>query len=211
VTFLDPGTEELKKLDARMPFIVPKRFYVKQVQKGEAFEQRLMVDVIKKGQQNPTVTPYIWAQLERNPENEIYQVLKPYYEKWKDGQTAPVNGLPLDAWLADPELIEALAKVQIRTVEDLAKLADSDLVKIGIPGLRDKQKNARTFLEARQSTAPMAAELAKARQDNERQALEIAELRAAVNQLVADRDTADNDVPRRGPGRPRKNPEPEAA
>jgi hypothetical protein len=47
------------------------------------------------------------------PGRSRVDVLKPYYDNWKAGQAAPVNGTPLAAWPgATPQLVKALTPGQ---------------------------------------------------------------------------------------------------
>lgn len=212
MTFLDPALAGIHKaeVEARLPFIVPEEFYVTYKAMPDGTQKPVeWVRWIKKGQQNPTAVPERIKDLMRNPNNPTWQVLKPYYEKWKEGQGAVITGTPLDAWMANPRLVKVLNSVNIRSVEDFAEMIESDLNKLSVPGLRDIQKRAKMYLEARQTTAPLADKVAELQKDLEHQRRENDELR----QLIADRLTKleEEEPAKRGPGRPRKNPEPEAA
>ena len=223
MSFLDPqvvaGIQQ-KEREERMPFIVPEEFYVDYVpQKDGSLKAVEWVRWIKKGQQNPTAIPMRWRDLERNKADPIYQVLAPYYDNWKKGETAPVIGTPFAAWPgATPQLVKALSPFNIRSVEDLAELADSSLQKTGVPNLRKKQIDARAFLQAQKSTAAVSAEIVILRDKLESRDREIAELRELIEKHViaqaTPQRTAVEQLVKRKPGRPRKiadSPAPEAA
>jgi hypothetical protein len=70
------------------------------------------------------------------------------YLAWKDGKEAPINGYPLKEWpSASPGMVMALAKMKIRSVEELAELQDDALPKVGQPGTRAIRDKARSWLK----------------------------------------------------------------
>lgn len=98
-----------------------------------------------------------------------WSLIKPAYDAWKSGQDLPVNGTPLAAWAGvTNEKAEVLRKFGIRTVEDVAMLAESQIEKIPLPAVRDMRKAAKLFLEGRG-----AAEIAEreAERDKEMEAM----------------------------------------
>lgn len=181
--------EEIKRQEERerLPFIAPQDFWIDYEPQADGSQKAVeWVRWIKKGTSNPATTEEKVSRLAKDPTNLIWQVLKPYYDRWKEGQTSPVDGTPLAAWPgATPHLVKALDGVHIRSVEDLAMMEDSAISKVAIPGLREKQKLARSFLEAQKSTAGVSSENAKLRETVETQAKELAELRALVTDLAA--------------------------
>ena len=186
----------------RRPFIVVQEFRIDYKPQADGSQKPIeMVEWRKRGVQNASTTVEYVARAMKDP--EIWPVIEPYYKNWKRGEEAPIIGTPLAAWPgATPSLVKALGAVEIRSVEDLARLEDSAIMKLSIPNLRDKQKQARSYLEAQVSTAAVANENAKLKETVEVQAGQIAELRAAVEALMAKDD--DEGAPKRGPGRPRK-------
>lgn len=91
--------------------------------------------------------------------------IAPAYTAWKAGHEMPVSGTPLSAWAGvTAEKAEVLRRYAIRTVEEVAKLAEGQLEKIQLPGMRDLKKAAVLFLEGR--GAAEAAER-EAERDNE--------------------------------------------
>jgi hypothetical protein len=186
----------------RLPFIAVTEFNTKYEPQPDGSQKPVdWVSWVKKGTQNPAVMEEKVSRLLKFPQNPLTIVIGPIYERWKKNQSAPVDGTPLAAWPgATPSLVKALEPLNIRSVEDLALMEDSAIMKVSIPGLREKQKQARSYLEAQKSTAGVAAENLKLKEQLEAQASEIAELRAAVEAL-AEKDVAPI---KRGPGRPPK-------
>jgi hypothetical protein len=76
--------------------------------------------------------------------------IAPAYAAWKAGHEMPVAGTPLSAWAGvTAEKAEVLRRYAIRTVEEVAKLAEGQLEKIQLPGMRDLKKSAQLFLDGR--------------------------------------------------------------
>ena len=119
--------------------------------------------------------------------------IEPHYEAFKAGRTdVAVDGTPLGAWPGlIQEQVEILRQSGIRTVEEVAKLIDSQLDKVRLPNMRDLRKQAQLFLE--NSTAAVAAE---------REAKMEAKLAAVEEQLQAAMELleqqASKEAPRRG-------------
>lgn len=207
--------EEIKRQEERerLPFIAPQDFWIDYEVKADGTRKEVeWVRWIKKGTSNPATTEEKVIRLQRDPTNLIWQVLEPYYKRWKENQSAPVDGTPLAAWPgATPQLVKALEGVNIRSVEDLTMMEDSAISRVSIPGLREKQKLARAFLEAQKSTAGVASENAKLKETVESQAKELAELRQLVTDLAARDGVKVVEEPKRGPGRPRKSTVEQAA
>ncbi len=184
----------------RLPFIAVIEFRVEyDPQPDGSYKESEWVKWAKKGVSNPATTDENIARLKKFPDNPIWQVIKPAYERWKAGQDSPIDGTSLAAWPgATKELVKALAPANIRSVEDLAQMEDSAISKLAIHNLRQLQKNARAFLEAQKSTAQVSGEVVKLRSENEALKARVDELMQAVNSLV-DKD----DEPKRR-GRPPK-------
>jgi len=190
---MDDGAALARKLDAEgrdAPFIFVKEFWVDYVPRGGEYSEVEWVSWGKKGVQNPSITNERISLLKKDAGNPIWQVIKPIYEKWKEGQASPVDGTPLAAWSGvTPALRKVLEPANIRSVEDIARMEDSAIQKLGVPNLRRVQQEARAFLEAQASTAGIAAENLKLKETVEAQAKQIDELRKAVEAL-ADEETA---------------------
>lgn len=193
--------------NARVPAIVPLNFWIEYEPQPEGTMKEIeKVEWSRKGTQNTTTVEKI-SRLSKpgldGAVTPIWEALKPFYERWKEGKEAPVNGTPLAAWPgATPHLVKALEPYHIRSVEDLADLTDGTMARIPLPGIRSFRETAKAFLAAQSSTAPVAGELAALREQNENQSRQIAELTELVQSLAADKGIDLDDKPKRG--RPKK-------
>lgn len=120
--------------------------------------------------------------------------IEPHYEAWKSGNVIPTNGTSLAAWAGvTSEKAEVLHSFKIRTVEDVRDLAESQMEKIPLPGMREMRKQARIFLEGKDAAESAARE---SERDNEIAALK-AQLRETQEQFSAAMDllSEKNDEP----------------
>lgn len=120
----------------------------------------------------------------------IWQVARPLYEAWKQGQDDPVTGTALAEWPAIGRgMVETLRGFNVRSVEDLADINDAAMQRIGM-GARALRDKARAWLESAKTHGKMAEEL-KARDDritamdseNRQLRADLDELRAMVERL----------------------------
>lgn len=103
------------------------------------------------------------------------------YRAWKSGQEAAVSGTPLESFpflLNKPGLIAELKALHIRSVEQLAEMADG--YKQKIMGGFELSRKAAAFIEASKEGA-QAAQLAS---ELERRDAEIATLKQQMQQLM---------------------------
>lgn len=78
-----------------------------------------------------------------------WDMIEPAYSAWKQGRELPLDGTALAVWPGvTTEQAEALKKVGIRTVEEVADLTDSVIGKIHLPNVRDLVTQAKAFLAA---------------------------------------------------------------
>ena len=196
--------------EERLPFIAVEEIYVDyQPQDNGTMKEVEWVRWVKKGMQTPATCIEKISRLSKNKDNPIWQVIKPTYDAWKSGQVAQIVGTPLAAWPgATPAMVKALAPCNIRSVEDLAEMEDSAIQKIAIPGLREKQKQAKAFLEAQKTTALVSSEVVKLRDENASLKRDIDELKDLIEKHVI--KTEASDQPKRR-GRPPKIRSEEAA
>lgn len=198
----------------RLPFIVPEEFWTEyEPQADGSMKSVEWVRWIKKGMQTPATCVEKISRISKpNKSGQIvpeWIVLKPYYDNWKAGQAAPVNGTPLEAWPgATPSLVKALNTVNIRSVEDFAEMEDASIQRISIPGLRGKQTQAKSYLEALKSTAGVSAEIVKLRDENEFLRNELNEIKALIGRQEQAIQEPASEIPEpvRKRGRPRKHP-----
>lgn len=194
--------------EGRLPFIVPEEFWVDyDVQADGSRNAVEWVRWVKKGMQTPATCVEKVSRLSKASKSGQFVpewiVLKPYYDKWKAGEEAPISGTPLAAWPgATPQLVKALAPANIRSCEDLAEMEDSAISRLAIPGLRDKQKQVRAFLEAQKTTALVSSEVVKVREENESLRREVTELKELIERFAIKKEE-EGEAPKRR-GRPPK-------
>lgn len=200
----------MSELD-RLPAIVPLDFRVEYLPQPDGTLKEIeVVEYTRKGSQGAT-TPVRIEHLQRKRQDgaldPIWLALKPYYDNWKAGKAAPVDGTPLAAWPgATPQLVKALEPYHIRSVEDLANLTDGTMDKVPVPGIRGFRTQAKAFVEAQKTTAVVARDLAAKDEKIAELSRELDELKTLVKSLAAKDgvDIVEPEPVRRGPGRPRK-------
>jgi hypothetical protein len=133
----------------------------------------------------------------------MWPVIQPHYLAWQKGQEITDSGTALEVWPAlSKEQIKVLKSHDVRTIEDVAEMLDSQRAKIGLPGMVSLQQAAKRFLEARVGDR---VETALAQKDRE-----ISDLKAKMDEMMefmrAQAAAApEMEAPKRGPGRPRKD------
>jgi hypothetical protein len=126
-----------------------------------------------------------------------WNVIAPKYEAWKRKEDIPVDGLPLAAWSGvSPEQASHLKAMGITSVEGVRDMSEGVFTRLPFPNARQLPKLAGAFLSS----------LGEAEKD--KQLAEMAERMAAMEEMLAEQMT---EAPKRGPGRPKKQPEEEAA
>jgi len=134
---------------------------------------------------------------------------------YKEGKEAIPDGTPVEVLFpGNPAIVATLKHLKIHTIQQLANCSAEAEGRIGMGAGEWKQK-AIKFLAAAKDTAAfnkMESELAKRDSQIEVMANQINALTAALNEMK-DKRTAGPvefettiDEPKRGPGRPRKNP-----
>ncbi len=90
-----------------------------------------------------------------------WKIIKQHYEAFKAGKEATLDGTPISAWNAiSPEQAEVLKLNGIHTVEQVANLTDTHVMRFGIPGLQKLVPAALGFIKG-SDNARTSAELAK--------------------------------------------------
>ena len=141
------------------------------------------VEWVKKGDAYGATTAEKVTRAQKMP--VIWDALRPHYEAWKRNQEPVANGTPLDAVpFVTREMAQAMARVHLRSVEDLAAAEDAALVKLGIPNIRAVQQKARAFLDAQRMQAGVSGELAALREMVERLQAEKAEAEQATETIA---------------------------
>lgn len=189
-------------LDDRRPAVVPLNFWVDYEPTAEGMKEIERVEWTRKGTQNATTRETI-ERLSRTRSgadpDPVWMALKPYYDNWKAGREAPIDGTPLAAWPgATPQLVKALEPYHIRSIEDLANLTDGTMDKVPVPGIRTFRTQAKAYVEAQQTTAVVARDLAAKDEQIAHLTREIDELRDLVTSLAAKYGVTVVDAPRKG-------------
>ncbi len=115
---------------------------------------------------------------------QLWEYVRPLYERWKRDRTIVREGLALTAW---PGItggqVKACNDLGLFTVEDIASATDSIRQKLGI-GASDLMAKAKAFV-ANLDGAKQAAEIAQLRATVESQAQLLEEQRATMDMLAA--------------------------
>jgi len=145
---------------------MPIEFWTEYTGEGADLKASDWVRWVKKGDSMRSTVAEKVSRLKKGMVGEeIWAVIKPYYERWKEGQDAPVLGMPLDAApFATKEMVRVLAQVEIRSVEDLANAEEAALNKLPIPGIIGMRAKAKALLDTRANLAPVSQELAELRE-----------------------------------------------
>ena len=162
--------------------VVPMNFckVYKTLSNGE-FEEYHTVDLVKKGSSGGESTPYRIKVLQEN--KILWPFVKPFYERWLDGQEDPVDGTPLDVCaFIPPALVGHLKNLLIKTAEDLAAATDGDLERIGM-GARGWREKARSYI-ASKGDSDQAVVNAELKDENKQLRDQLEDLTEQVNSLV---------------------------
>jgi len=149
-----------------------------------------------------------FEQLERDVQNNRISeawVLdyKKAYEYWKRGQELPLEGTPIKGWgVISPAQQETLIRMNVLTVEVLAKINDEGIRRIGMGGI-DLKNKASAWLKTLGKSGAATLEIAALKKENEslKASLAILEsridkiskLEPAVNNVVSITDLLDDD------------------
>ena len=167
--------------------VIPMHFrvdYIPDRDRPGEFREIHKVDLVKKGS-NGESTPWSIPALKK--EQFLWPHVEKYYDHWLAGQEDPVEGTPLDVLpFLPPPIVGHLKNIHIRTAEDLAATTDGDLERIGM-GARGWREKARSFIEAKEGTALIAAVNADLKLENEQLRADVDEMKAQLNVLTADR------------------------
>ena len=126
-----------------------------------------------------------------------WAVIAPKYEAWKRKEAIPEDGTPLAAWAGvSPEQAAHLKALGISTVEAVRDMSESAFTRLPFPNVRQLPKLAGAFLSSRGEA------------EKDRQLAEMRERMEAMEEMLAEQMT---EPAKRGPGRPKKQPEEEAA
>ncbi len=131
--------------------------------------------------------------------HERWNIIKPAYDAWKNGQNLPERGTPLAAWPGiTSDQVEVLKMMGILSVEEYAEASDSIISAVPFPSARELRTAAKAFLAASDKMAVTTELKAKDEQ--------IAALQADIEELKAALLSDAGDAPKRR-GRPPKSEE----
>lgn len=108
---------------------------------------------------------------------------KAQLEAWRKKQDIPLFGTPIKGWgVISPAQQEMLLHMDVRTVEDLAKMNDEALRRYGM-GAIDMKNKATAWLSQTAEKGPLTQELAALKRDNEIKNGQITTLMRQVDEL----------------------------
>ncbi len=120
-----------------------------------------------------------------------WDIIEPKYNAWKRNEDIPEDGTPLAAWSGvSSEQAGYLRAMGIRTVEGVRDMGEGAFSRLPFPNARQLPKLAAAFLTS----------VGEAEKD--RELAEMRERMAVMEEMLAETGAA-----KRGPGRPRKEPE----
>jgi len=141
---------------------------------------------------------------------ELWPKIEPVYEAWKRNEEPPVDGMPLSRWgHLTPAQLKIIRDAEYKTVEDFATAPSGHLMKLPLPGVLEIQKEAIEFLRIQgvmqdgPVPAQIAVQMTAMSEENTALKLRMAEMEEVFARLRHE----ENEPVKRGPGRPRKNPE----
>lgn len=143
----------------------------------------------------------------RKTHPDLWAAIEPAYNQWKKGQSVPDGETSLAVTaLFTRQQIEMLKALHVTSVEQLAKLTDSDLRNLGMGGNELRQK-ARHFVNNHADTAKVATLLAERDSKIEAMQARLAELEAQSRAQPVENEKDSEDVPAVRRGRPPRNRE----
>jgi len=108
---------------------------------------------------------------------EIWGLADKMYDRWRETREMPVEGTALAMWpLISPAQVMNLQFLNLRTVEDVAGMTDSDCDRVGM-GARGLRDQAQSWLKTSADVGKSAVEMAE-------MAAEVRALRAERNELI---------------------------
>lgn len=120
----------------------------------------------------------------RMPE-EWAQNYRKAYEAWRSGQELPLDGTPIKGWgVISPAVQEELLRLNIRTVEDLARVTDEGQRAIGM-GAIDLKNKAAAWLAQMDDKGSVTLKMAALEQQNAQLKGNVETLERQVKELLA--------------------------
>lgn len=111
------------------------------------------------------------------------------YTRWKNGQEIPLHGAPIKGWgVISPAQQETLIQMNVLTVEDLAKINDEGIKRIGM-GAIDLKNKATAWLSQLHDKGPLTQEMAALKAENSLLKSNLDGLQKQVEALMAQAKT----------------------
>jgi len=115
--------------------------------------------------------------------SEWVEAYRKQYQNWQNGQETPPNGTAIRGWgMISPAKTEALVRMNILTVEDLAGINDEGIKRIGMGGMELKNK-ARAWIAQVSDKGPLTQEVSALKEENDQLKRSIESLTKAVESL----------------------------
>jgi hypothetical protein len=120
-----------------------------------------------------------------------WSIIQPKYDAWKRNEEVPEDGTPLAAWAGvSPDQAGHLKAMGIRTVEAVRDMSEGAFTRLPFPNARKLPELAGEFLSSRSAA------------EKDRELADMRERMAIMEEMMAEQG-----VTKRGPGRPKKEPE----
>lgn len=176
-------TPEQRAAAERLPNVYPMDFWEDmQIMPDKTTQTIEWVKWAKRGTNSQAMEDKVSRVMRDRP--EIWAVLQPYYAEWKKGNEITTLGTPLTTVsFVNKSQVQSLKFYGIYSVEDLAKLTDSQMDSIGM-GARKLRDSAFAFLQNREASID-ASNITALIEDNKTKQQQIDELVAAVADLRA--------------------------
>jgi len=120
------------------------------------------------------------SQVDRKVRPEDLQRWPQQYAAWKANNELPMEGMPLEKWtLISPAEVDTFKYFKVRTVEDLAKLTDTQIQNLGTGAMR-LRKEAIAWVQQAEGNAGIS----KVAVENERLNIELAGVKRQLQELL---------------------------
>ncbi len=169
----DPKTDTARPRFYIRPFHLKKK---SEIEGRPIFEDREYVEIVIPGQPKNIVDCQVTDQHKRRwPKS---------YAAFKAGQSAPINGTPLEQWAyLTKSQVEVYKQLGFRSVEDIAQASDSAKSAMGI-GANEIQKRAIQFLQGSGETEKqLRAALDEQTKENKNLQAQMAQLASRLDEI----------------------------
>ena len=130
----------------------------------------------------------------RIPETWV-DAYKKSYQLWQNGQELPLNGTPIKGWgVISPAQQETLIAMNCLTVEDLSKINDEGIRRIGM-GALDLKNKAIAWLAQLNDKGELTIKMAAIQNENQVQKTSISALESRIDTLIKEMKAMKNYTP----------------